>query len=174
MPESQRDLKQIVEEHSGFVRALALRLAPAPGLAEDISQQVFFEFIAKAAAWDLSSDVRPLLAGMTRNVARRAWRERTHQIPETQRTLAEHIRQLAEGREVAPFNEEEKSALRLCLEKLPEKSRRLINLHYELDFSSVSIAQQLSMNPDAVRRALFRLREQLRKCVEKVLGEKLA
>ncbi len=58
-------LNQIIQDHGGFVRALALRLAPAPGLAEDIAQQVFLEFIAKSAQWDLSSDVRPLFAGMT-------------------------------------------------------------------------------------------------------------
>ena len=61
MPVPDPTLNQLVEANAGFVRALALRLAPAPGLAEDIAQQVFLEFIAKAAEWDLTSDVRPPL-----------------------------------------------------------------------------------------------------------------
>ncbi len=101
----------LLTTHSGFVRALALKLAPAPGLAEDVAQQVFLEFISKEASWDLSRDIRPLLAVMTRNVARRFWRERTHTLPEVQRELAEHIRHLAETRDVTWFGEEEK---RLC------------------------------------------------------------
>ncbi len=161
----------LLTAHGGFVRALALKLAPAPGLAEDIAQQVFLEFIAKEAAWDMTRDIKPLLAVMTRNVARRCWRERTHTLPEVQRELAEHIRHLAESREVSWFGEEEKSALQRCLARLPAKSRRLVELHYVLDTSSVEIARQTKVKPDAVRRALFRLRGQLRHCVRMFLPE---
>src|SRR5881397_640972 len=103
MPETNLILNRLIEANAGFVHALALRLAPAPGLAEDIAQQVFLEFIAKEAQWDLSSDVRPLLAAMTRLVARRAWRDKTRDMPEVVRELADHIRELAEAREVTWF-----------------------------------------------------------------------
>ena len=49
MPEPLPTPEQLAETHAGFVRALALRLAPAPGLAEDIAQQVLLEFLAKGA-----------------------------------------------------------------------------------------------------------------------------
>jgi RNA polymerase sigma-70 factor, ECF subfamily len=169
--EADRVIEELTTVHGGFVRALALRLAPAPGLAEDIAQQVFLEFIAKAASWDLTRDVQPLLAGMTRNVARRCWREKMHTLPEVQRELADHIRQLAESREVGWCGEEEKSLLRRCLGRLPKKSRRLVELHYYLDVSSAEIARQMALNPDAVRRALFRVREKLRNCVKRFLPE---
>jgi RNA polymerase sigma-70 factor (ECF subfamily) len=171
-PQPNSPVKELIAAQDGFVRALAMRLAPAPGLAEDIAQQVFLEFLAKEEKWDLSEDIKPLLAVMTRNVARRCWRERMHSLPEVQRELAEHICQLAESREVTWFGDEEKTILRRCLDRLPTKSRRLIQLHYYLDTTSVEIAQQMNMQPDAVRRALFRLREQLRKCVRKFLPEK--
>lgn len=169
---SNSSVTELLAAQEAFVRSLALRLAPVPGLAEDIAQQVFLEFLAKEAEWDLAKDIKPLLVVMTRNIARRCWRERMHSLPEVQRELAEHICQLAESREVAWFGEEEKTILRRCLDRLPIKSRRLIELHYYLDTSSVEIAQQLNMQPDAVRRALFRLREQLRKCVRQFLPEK--
>jgi RNA polymerase sigma-70 factor (ECF subfamily) len=170
--EPHSPVKELLAAHDAFVRGLALRLAPAPGLAEDVAQQVFLEFLAKEAEWDLSRDIKPLLAAMTRNVARRCWRERMHTLPEVQRELAEHICQLAESREVAWAGEEEKTILRRCLDRLPAKSRRLIELHYYLETSSVEIAQQTDMRPDAVRRALFRLREQLRRCINKFLPAK--
>jgi RNA polymerase sigma-70 factor (ECF subfamily) len=165
-------VKELLSAQDGFVRALALRLAPAPGLAEDIAQQVFLEFLAKEAQWDTSRDIKPLLAVMTRNVARRCWRERMHTLPEVQRELSEHICRLAESRDVSWFGEEERTVLRRCLDRLPTKSRRLVELHYYMDTSSVEIAQQMAMQPDAVRRALCRLREQLRKCMSKFLREK--
>src|SRR5207244_5750506 len=140
MPEADPAIQKIIDAQAGFVRALALRLAPAPGLAEDIAQQVFLEFIGKAAQWDLTSDVRPLLAAMTRNVGRRAWRDKTHELPETVRELADHIRELAESREVTWFDDEEKSARRRCREKLPDNSRRLIDLRYELGVTALALA----------------------------------
>ena len=170
MADANPTVEGIIATHAGFVRGLALRFAPAPGLADDIAQQVFLEFLAKAGQWDLTRDVRPLLAGMTRIVARRCWRDHTRSLPEQTRELAEHIRALAEDQEVAWHDEEETRALRQCLDRLPDKSRQLVELHYFVDLTSVDIAARMAMNADAVRRALFRLRGQLRKCIQGVLA----
>jgi len=170
---SDRDalIAAIVEDHGHFVRCLALRLAPAAGLAEDIAQQVLMEFVAKSERWDLNSDVKPLLATMTRHVALRCWREKTREMSAEMRGLAEHIRALAEGGEVEWYRPDEQAALRKCLEQLPEKSRHFIELHYDLGVSSVEIAGRMQMTAEAVRRALFRLREQLRKCIRATLAK---
>jgi DNA-directed RNA polymerase specialized sigma24 family protein len=101
-------IAELAKANERFVHALALRLAPYPGLAEDIAQQVFLEFISKAAEWDLTADIKPLLAAMTRHVANHCWRERMRTLPEVQQAVAEHIRHLAEGRNVSWFGEEEK------------------------------------------------------------------
>jgi RNA polymerase sigma factor (sigma-70 family) len=165
---TQRDaqIEAAVQANDAFVKAMALKLAPAPGLAGDIAQQVFLEFIEKRDKWDLSQDLKPLLATMTRNVAMRCWRERCKAMAPEMVALVEEIRTLAEREEVPWYSEEEKDALRRCLEKLPEKSRNVLKLHYDLGVSSVDMAQQMRVRADAVRRALFRLRYQLRRCVE--------
>src|SRR4029077_3816984 len=118
MPGPESRIVEIIELNGHFVRSLALRFAPAPGLAEDIAQQVFLEFVAKAGRWDLSRDVKPLLATMTRNVALRCWRDRTRLMSAEIRGLAEHIRALAEGSEVQWYRPEEQAALERCLKQL--------------------------------------------------------
>lgn len=162
---------QVFLVHHDFVKGMALRYAPWPGLVDDISQQVFLEFMKKEDRWDLSKDIRPLLATMTRHVAMRLWRERTRQEPERVQKLAEHIRQLAEERDRPPRYEEEVTVLRACLEKLPEKSRELVDLYYYNEIGTPEIAEQLSMKSDTVCRALSRVREKLRECVQKGLKE---
>ena len=102
---------QVFLAHHDFVRGVALKYAPWPGLMEDIAQQVFLEFMAKESQWDLSTDARPLLATITRHIAMRQWRERTRQQPEVVQKLADHIRLLAEEREAPPRYEEEISVL---------------------------------------------------------------
>jgi RNA polymerase sigma-70 factor, ECF subfamily len=161
---------KIFLSHHGFVKGLALRHAPLPGLADDIVQQVFVEFLAKADQWDLNSDIAPLLATMTRHVALRYWREQTRKLPEVMQKLAEHVRRIAEEQSVPPRYEEELSALRGCLDRLPDKSRMLIDLYYYASVPTHAIASQMSMKADTVRRALFRLRERLRECIEKSLA----
>ena len=88
-PERDALIIDIVQCHGHFVRSLALRLTPVPGLAEDIAQEVFREFVAKAEKWNLESDGKPLLATMTRHVALRWWRKKTREMSAELRGLAE-------------------------------------------------------------------------------------
>ena len=159
---------QLFLANHSFVRGLALRHAPWPGLADDIIQQTFVEFLAKSAQWNLDDDIRPLLAAMTRTVALRNWREKARTLPEVTRKLAEHIRQLAEEQSPQRYADE-LDALRNCVEKLPEKSKTLVNLYYYADISTPEIASQMGMKSDTVCRALGRLREKLRSCIDLAL-----
>lgn len=162
---------QVFLVHHDFVKGVALRYAPWPGLMEDVTQQVFLEFMAKESQWDLSMDARPLLATMTRHIAMRLWRERTRQQPDVVQKLADHIRQLAEEREMPPRYEDEVRVLRTCLQKLPQKSRELVELYYYNDVSTPQIAEQIQMKADTVCRALSRVREKLRECIEQNLNQ---
>ncbi len=162
---------QIFLSHHDFVKGVALKYAPWPGLMEDIAQQVFLEFMAKEQRWDLENDLRPLLATMTRHVAMRLWRDRTRQRPEVVQKLADHIRLLAEESELPPRYEEEVGLLRGCLQKLPEKSRDLIQMYYYSDVSTPQIAEQLEMKADTVCRALSRVREKLRECIQRQIQQ---
>jgi RNA polymerase sigma-70 factor (ECF subfamily) len=53
------------------------------------------------------------------------------------------------------------------LNKLPEKSRELVHLYYYNDISTPEIADQLAMKADTVCRALSRVREKLRECIQR-------
>ncbi len=167
--EHRQDIERLIRQHMGFVHALAIRYAPAPDVAQDVTQQVFLEFLRKQEQWDLTKDIRPLLSEMTRVVARRSWQESCQQMTSQMRHLAEHIRQLAESSHLEPIEEEETAALKRCLEKLPERSRLLVRARYYLGANSLEIGDRLGMTPTAVRRALFRLRQTLRACVDRQL-----
>ena len=162
---------QVFLAHHDFVKGVALKYAPWPGLMEDITQQVFLEFMAKESKWDLNRDARPLLATMTRHIAMRLWRERTRQQPDVVQKLADHIRLLAEERETPPRYEDEVRVLRTCLQKLPQKSRELVELYYYDDVGTPQIAEQIQMKADTVCRALSRVREKLRECIEQNLNQ---
>lgn len=169
MNQHETQAAQVFLAHHDFVRGIAVKYAPWPGLMEDVAQQAFLEFMRKESQWDLQQDPRPLLATITRHVALRLWRERTRQQPETVQKLAEHIRQLAEERDAPPRYEAHVAALRDCMAKLPEKSRQLVQLYYHDDRATPEIASMLATKADTVCRALSRVREKLRECIQRHL-----
>lgn len=171
MLSNETKVAQLVLSHHAFVRALAFKLAPWSGLVDDISQQVFLEFLAKQEKWNLEQDLRPLLATMTRHVAARYWRERKRTMPEVMRELADYVQALAAEREDPAGEDEKLAALRGCVEKLPDKGRRFLNLYYDAGISAVDIAARMEMHPDAVCQALCRLRGKLRDCIERALAQ---
>jgi RNA polymerase sigma-70 factor (ECF subfamily) len=53
-----------------------------------------------------------------------------------------------------------------CLERLPEKSRRLLNMRYGESLDVRQIAERIAGTPEAVYKALLRVRRLVRACVE--------
>jgi RNA polymerase sigma-70 factor (ECF subfamily) len=56
--------------------------------------------------------------------------------------------------------------LRDCLQQLARRSRELIDLRYEQDLKPAAIAERMGMTANAVAKALQRIREQLKACLE--------
>lgn len=63
------------------------------------------------------------------------------------------------------------AALRACLEKLPQESKRLLRLRYDEGRSGRDLAALLRRSEDAVYKALSRLHAALRKCAEERLAQ---
>lgn len=170
MNERDRTIERLVKQHQGYVKSLAVKFAPMPGISDDIAQQVFLEFMQNSEKWDMESDIKPLLAGITRNISLRYWREKKKHMSPALKKLAQHIQMLAQEEEPEWLFEEKKRALNICLDKLTDKSRKIIEIYYYLGLTSDEIGSRMEMTAAAVRKALFRLRKSLKKCIEKVLA----
>jgi RNA polymerase sigma-70 factor (ECF subfamily) len=65
--------------------------------------------------------------------------------------------------EIDPIRE----ALQQCLGELKGRSKRVIELRYRRGMRSNVIAEEMSLSPGAVRMLLCRVREKLRRCIER-------
>ena len=63
-----------------------------------------------------------------------------------------------------------RDALRKCLERVPERGRNVLKARFTDELSYPQIGEQLGMSIEAVRKALFRLKKQVKSCVEASLG----
>lgn len=164
--ESKETAQVLFMAYRHLVARVAVKYAPSPVLMDDVVHQVFVEFVSKAETWDLASDVRSLLIAMTKNIARRHWREAYRKQPDKIRELADHIRQILDEQEDDSHLEEYLHQMKICMESMPEKSKQLLEMHYFNGISVKEIAKDLRLNADSVYRAIYRIRQKLRRCIE--------
>jgi len=148
-----------------FVFWQVRRIMPFPDLAEDVAQQVFVEFLSHTERWDLNNDLRPVMTTLIRRCAAAVWRDRAKLLPDALRRIAEFVQQ-EQSDTPADGYEEQISTLRRCLQKLPEGGRQLLVRHYFDGIPTKQIAAELSKKAGAVGKAIYRLREKLRLCME--------
>jgi RNA polymerase sigma-70 factor, ECF subfamily len=64
-----------------------------------------------------------------------------------------------------------RQALERCLQRVPERGRRVLTARFVDELSYHQIGERLGMTIEAVRKALFRLKQHVRSCVEANLGD---
>ena len=60
-------------------------------------------------------------------------------------------------------------ALQHCLERVPKRSQGVLQARFTEELSYAQIGERLDMTIEAVRKALFRIKRQIRSCVENSL-----
>ena len=99
---------------------------------------------------------------------------RANQRRQRERTLAERLLDDAIDAAFAEFQaarrhdetETWREALRRCLERVPERSQGVLRARFADELSYQQISERLGMTIEAVRKTLFRLKKQVRTCVE--------
>lgn len=175
---SEDDLKKANESFLAsydLVVQIARSVAPNAELAADVVQQAYVEFIRGVGQgkWDLNRDTAPLLNRITRLIGLRTWQERRKSGPDNIKKLEEFLQrkfeQQRDGSDEWVLREERISQVNRCLQKLPDKSRELIDMRYTLEMPIAEIAATIRVSPKNTQQIIRRIRERIRRCVEKIL-----
>jgi RNA polymerase sigma-70 factor (ECF subfamily) len=156
---------ELVRRHERPVRAYLARLLGDLHAADDVAQEVFMESFRGLDRYRGEGEFRSWLLATAHHKAvsllRSRARRRTEPVADVEATLASD-----------PDEQEQLGrALARCLEKLPEKSRHLVDRHYTAGQSAEAIARSLGRKGSAVRMALLRIRTALADCVERRLAK---
>ncbi|MGB8165916.1 MAG: sigma-70 family RNA polymerase sigma factor [Chthoniobacteraceae bacterium] len=68
--------------------------------------------------------------------------------------------------ETADSQRQRAEAMRVCLEKLPDESRRLLRMRYDEGRNGAELSRLLRRNEAAIYKALSRLHQALRQCID--------
>ncbi|MCF0234415.1 MAG: sigma-70 family RNA polymerase sigma factor [Thermoguttaceae bacterium] len=153
-----------------YARKVAAARAPNANVVDDIVNDVFLEFIGGAARWDFSRDLRPLLAAIATNVAKRYRRDCGRRSNEALSRLAETARARVRSNIENAERAAELKALEICVAKLPRHKRKLLDDFYFRRLSVVALARRDGRNVNAEYSELSRLRAELRREMNKFLS----
>lgn len=130
---------------------------------DDVLQDIAVAAIESFDAYDTERPFVPWVMGVARNQVglylRRRRRDRLTFDQETVELLATAFS------EVTPLQRQRLDALADCLKQVTGRAHTLCQLRYRDDLKPAAIAARLGMQPNAVAKALQRIRDQLRICV---------
>lgn len=145
--------------------ALAWMVVRDAAAAEDLFQNVALKSVTREVSFEHEG---ALLSWASISIRREAidWlRKRKRETLGLEPDILDLLERDWSHRKVAPESQRV-DALRSCLEKVPESSRRLLTLRYEEGRSCQEVAETAGAGLDAVYQRLSRLHRQLRKCVD--------
>jgi len=158
----QRALAEVVRQHGGRLRALALGFAGGAAEADDIVQETFWTLWKRAGSW--KPDGPPLVAWLTRVAMNRAIdRERRRKVrgffglddvaEPSDDTVSQEQRMAAHGELKAVMDD---------VKDLPARQRAAILLAADGERSNREIAEALGLSVGATEQLLVRARRTLR------------
>lgn len=145
---------------SAFVSSLVREIRDR----DDVMQEVAVAVMESFASYDRSRPFVAWVIGIARNqvrlYCRRKGRDRLVFDPEAMEQLEQAFA------EIPPRDIRILDYLEECVRSLKGRARELCELRYERDLKPVAIAPRVGMSANGVAKALQRIRELLRECVQ--------
>jgi RNA polymerase sigma-70 factor, ECF subfamily len=155
-------LVRVLLAQRGMLLAYIMSIVRDIHLAEDVFQDASLIILKKGAVLKSEAEFGPWARGVARLEALSALRKKSA----SPRCLEPELLDLLDHE----WNKENPSesatlAVRRCIEQLPEKARRLIELRYVAELSGVALAERLNQPPNTIYVTLSRIYRVLSKCV---------
>jgi RNA polymerase sigma-70 factor (ECF subfamily) len=147
------------------IAAFVRTLMPDYQQADEVLQRVAVTLVRKFDQYDASRPFGAWAVGVAKYEVLYYRRERVTDKHLFDNEIVEKIASRYEALtdEVDPMRE----ALRLCLAQLKGRSKQAIELRYQHGLKSRAIAAEMSLSSGAVRMLLYRVREALRRCIDR-------
>ncbi|MDF1851971.1 MAG: sigma-70 family RNA polymerase sigma factor [Verrucomicrobiales bacterium] len=155
-------------ESRSMIQAHIRSLVRNASLADDLFQEVWMRFERVTRRGEQIENVTAWCRAAARLVALESWRKQGRELSLAESKLSELVDQAyaeQDGRE--DYWKAHRSALAVCLEALPERSRELVSRFYHREQSVAQIAQALGRTEGSIKTALCRVRKSLGDCVRR-------
>jgi RNA polymerase sigma-70 factor (ECF subfamily) len=161
---TERDVRQVFEDHKDAVYDFALRMTGSESQAEDVAQDCFVELLRHPSGFDEKrGSLRTFLFGMTRNLVHRRWRadRRLVSVEEPiESSYSPDFTAVGIG-----------GMVREAVQSLPLLQREAVLLFEYEGFTLEEIARIAEVDAGTVKSRLHRARERLRQILAPLRNE---
>lgn len=161
--------KKVVVEYGPGIRAFFASHLDSTSQVEDLSQEVFITAFEKLSDFDMEKDFGKWLKGIARKKLLMHFRSLY-----TEDEAMNNLRQIIVTRMGAGSSLWKKygfkdlvSRLKACMNRLPDKTRKIVIQKYIQNDRIAVIAEKFHMSVTAVSVALFRSRKMLKSCIRR-------
>ena len=161
--------RQLVEQNQRRIRLYLGKYVQCSAQVDDIAQEVFWIAFRQLGDFRRDAKFSTWLIGIARNKAleflkaEARGRKKRKQFFEAE-IAREQISRLENGAD-CELAERRLSAMQLCLDQLPDRSRELINRYYFDQQPATRIAANSNVSTGSIRMKLLRIRQVLLKCI---------
>ena len=155
----------LLDAHLPHVRTFLALKAPVAQLVDEIAHDAFVFAYRHLDEFRPGTSFRAWVRAIAWNLLRAEVQRFAREQRNLDRLAAWHVESSLDEVNSAGLSAEAEH-LQLCLEQLPEPLRELIVLKYREESSTDEIAARLKRSLVWVRVSLFRVRAQLRECIE--------
>jgi RNA polymerase sigma-70 factor (ECF subfamily) len=161
---------ELVRRHQALVRAaLAVRMRDVHD-AEDLAQEAFVIAFRKLAEFDQTRDFGPWVRSIALNLLKNYWRKHRAEPAGAAAELEQLVNRQIEIRCREPQESAKLSALRVCIGKLGDDMKGLLQKHYHEGLSVTELTREAGVKHSVMTMRLHRLRDQLRRCISEQEG----
>ena len=160
--------EQLLERHASHLRAFVAMKLPIPHLIDEIAHETFVFAHRHITDFEAGTDFGKWLRAIAFNLIRKETLRFQRSVKNTEKFLDHCVVENISTRGIVPespvviFLEE-------CLDKLPDRQKKLLRHKYNLSESSREISENFEQSEAWVRTTLCRVRNALRKCIEEKL-----
>lgn len=140
---------------------------PDHALAEDIMQEVARQATANFDQYDHSKPFLGWLIGIARQRIADAYRAKNRRPIVFSSDIVDSIAKVYVDLE--PEEDDRAEGLRICMDKLSDRHRKVLDFKYGRRMSTKEIAGQVGGSPGSVDTMIYRLRDALRQCINHYL-----
>lgn len=132
---------------------------------EDILQEIAIVVAKKASTYDPERPALPWFMGIARNQIQRFYRTKGKESINVSFDVIEECLPMFASYENEKISDRQ-VALKKCVDKLPEKQRRIMQMRYVEELDCSQISKMIGRSVQGIYGLLKRMKTGLRKCVE--------
>ena len=155
----------LLDRHLTHLRAFIALKAPVPHLVDELAHETFVYAFGHIREFAPGTSFRAWLKAIAWNLLRAEIQRFSREQVNQSRFAEEWAEQVAND-DSSFNNSREVESLEECVKQMPAPMRELLTLKYHSEYSTDEIARRLQRSLAWVRTVLFRVRKQLKDCIE--------